>query len=230
MINRKRLLAIIPARGGSKRLPRKNILELGGKPLIAWTIEEARKSVYLDRIIVSTDDREIAEVAAEWGAEVPFFRPPHLAEDHTSGLEPIFHALDQLKEFDYIVLLQPTSPLRVVADIDACIERCIDARADSCVSFVLNEKPPSWLYEFDEQERIIPFLDGDDSGKLEASPLYLVNGAVYVAEVESLKRNQSLLTSNTVGYVMPRERSVDIDTELDFRLSEVLLSSREKAV
>lgn len=127
MINNKKILAIIPARGGSKGLPRKNIRELAGKPLIAWTIEAGRKSKYIDRLIVSSEDFEIIEVAKKYGAEIPFVRPKHLAEDESLGLDPVFHALRELPGYDIVVLLQPTSPLRLTEDIDACIEQLIDS-------------------------------------------------------------------------------------------------------
>lgn len=125
MINGKKVLAIIPARGGSKGIPKKNIKPLNGKPLIAWTIEEAKKSVYIDKLIVSTDCEEILEVAKEFGAEVPFKRPAELAQDDTPSVELILHAIDYLSGYDYITLLQPTSPLRVVKDIDQCISKTI---------------------------------------------------------------------------------------------------------
>nr|HPK54819.1 acylneuraminate cytidylyltransferase family protein [Smithellaceae bacterium] len=117
MIQGKTVLAIIPARGGSKGIPRKNITNLAGKPLIAWTIEEAKKSKYIDRLILSSEDNEIIQVAKEWGCEVPFIRPRELAEDDTLGIEPVLHALNTIKKkYDYVVLLQPTSPLRSVDD------------------------------------------------------------------------------------------------------------------
>ena len=127
MLNGKTILAIIPARGGSKGIPRKNIKPLAGKPLIAWTIEEAKKSKYIDRLILSSEDEEIIRIAKKWGCEVPFVRPKEFAEDETSGIEPILHAIETLSEkYDYVCLLQPTSPLRTVNDIDGCIKKCID--------------------------------------------------------------------------------------------------------
>ncbi|MEH2097772.1 acylneuraminate cytidylyltransferase family protein, partial [Nostoc sp.] len=121
MIHGKKVLAIIPARGGSKAVPRKNIREIGGKPLIAWTIEEAKKSQYIDRLILSSEDDEIISIAQKWGCEIAFKRPVELAQDDTPGIAPVLHALNQLPIYDYVVLLQPTSPLRQVIDIDGCI-------------------------------------------------------------------------------------------------------------
>ena len=121
MIEGKKVLAVIPARGGSNGVPRKNIIDVGGKPLIAWTIEEARKSKYIDRLILSSDDREIIEIAKRWGCEVPFEQPAEMARDGTPGIAPVLHAIEMLPDYDYVVLLQPTSPLRQVEDVDGCI-------------------------------------------------------------------------------------------------------------
>lgn len=117
-----KILAIIPARGGSKGVPRKNIRDLAGKPLIAWTIEEAKKSKYITRLILSSEDEEIIEAAKKYGCEVPFVRPIELAQDNTPGIEPVLHAIEKCPGYDYVLLLQPTSPLRTVEDIDGCIE------------------------------------------------------------------------------------------------------------
>ena len=134
MIDNKRVLAIIPARGGSKGVPRKNIRNLAGKPLIAWTIKEGKKSKYIDRLILSSEDSEIIEIAKAYGCDVPFVRPEELAKDNTSGVEPVLHAVSKLEGYDIVVLLQPTSPLRTVTDIDKCIEKCIFEKAYLCLS------------------------------------------------------------------------------------------------
>ena len=147
MIHGKKVLALIPARGGSKGLPRKNVLLLGGRPLLAWSILAARGSAHVDRIVVSSEDREIIETAREWGAEVPFVRPAELARDETSGMDVVLHALDQAGQgFDYVVLVQPTSPLRTPQDIDACLERCLETGAPACVSVCEPAKSPHWMY------------------------------------------------------------------------------------
>lgn len=121
-------LAIIPARGGSKGVPRKNIRNLAGKPLIAWTIEEAKKSKYINRVILSSDDNEIIEIAKNYNCEVPFVRPKNIAEDNTPGIDPVLHAIKQCPGYDYVVLLQPTSPLRTVEDIDGCIRYMLNKK------------------------------------------------------------------------------------------------------
>lgn len=228
MIEGKKVLAIIPARGGSKGIPRKNVTLLGGKPLIAWTIEAARNSRYLDRCILSSEDSEIIEVAQQWECEVPFVRPVELAADTTPGIDPILHALTALPEqYDYLVLLQPTSPLRSSLDIDSAIETVIAGPFPACVSVTQVAKSPRWMYRQEQRGQLVPFLsDKDDvATRQELEKLYLLNGAVYVAQVEWFLKEKSFLTGETVAYVMPEERSVDVDTPIDLKLCELLLGS-----
>jgi CMP-N,N'-diacetyllegionaminic acid synthase len=154
MINGKTILGIIPARGGSKGIPRKNLIIFGGKPLMAWTIEAGLQSHYIDRLILSSEDEEIIAVAREWGCEVPFIRPAELSRDDTPGIEPVIHAIKTLKtSYDYIILLQPTSPLRSAEDIDDCINYCIQAKAVSCVSVTVAQPSPYWMYTLDQQKK-----------------------------------------------------------------------------
>lgn len=219
MIAGKRVLGLITARGGSKRLPRKNVRPLRGKPLVAWTVEVAQASSYLDRIVLSSEDEEIIRVATQYGCEVPFRRPAHLADDRTPGVEPVLHALDQLEGFDYVVLLQPTSPLRLTEDIDRAVLQCVSSGAPSCVSVVAVAKP-QWLFALDGGKQLQPIFVGERESSLS---VYVLNGAVYVAEVEPLRRTRRLVAPGTVGYVMPPHRSVDVDTEHDFAMAEFLL-------
>ncbi|MGC5324873.1 cytidylyltransferase domain-containing protein [Brevibacillus sp. SYSU BS000544] len=232
MIQDKKVLAIIPARGGSKGVPRKNIRELCGKPLIAWTIEEAKKSKYIDRLILSSDDQEIIAVSREWGCDVPFVRPKELALDTTPGIEPVLHALELLPGFDYVVLLQPTSPLRIVEDIDLAIECCADSIEGYCVSVVKQDKSPYWMYELDQVNRMKKTIQLDDkintTRRQNLPDVFSLNGAVYVAKVEKIKESGSFLTEHTIAYVMPRERSFDLDEELDFYVAETILNKRIK--
>lgn len=223
MIQNKSVLAIITARGGSKGVPRKNIRLLGGKPLISWTIDEAAKSKYVDRTIVSTDDYAIADIARQSGGEVPFIRPEYLAQDDTPGIAPVLHALDELKEkYHLIVLLQPTSPLRTVADIDGCIEKLLASGSKSCVSVVAPDKSPYWMYSINEYEYLTPLFDANFERRQDIPKVYALNGAVYVAECEWLKSTKSFISDNTVAYVMAKEHSLDIDTELDLRICTFL--------
>lgn len=230
MIADKSVLAIIPARGGSKGVPRKNIRELGGKPLIAWTIEEAKKSKYIDRLILSSEDAEIIAVAKQWGCEVPFVRPQELAHDETPGIGPVIHAIETLKEkYDYIVLLQATSPLRSVEDIDSCLELAIKQDAMSCVSITEPDKSPYWMYKLNNESCTLePLIKQEikDSRRQDLPKVYALNGAVYVNKCSWLFMNKKFVTDETIGYIMPKERSIDIDTELDFQTLKCLLATR----
>ncbi|WP_188066256.1 cytidylyltransferase domain-containing protein [Brevibacillus brevis] len=229
MINDSKVLAIIPARGGSKGVPRKNIRELSGKPLIAWTIEEAKKSLYIDRVIVSTDDEEIAEVAREWGCEVPFLRPSEFAQDHTPGIDPVLHAMEMLPGYDYAILLQPTSPLRITEDIDACLEHCVKQGANACVSVTLTDKSPYWMYHLSETNGLLPVLQSEQPvlRRQDAPDVYVLNGAVYVARSTWLQQTRTYLQAETIGFVMPKERSFDIDTQFDFTFAETIMNEKK---
>lgn len=218
-------LAVIPARGGSKGVPRKNIKELAGKPLIAWTIEEAKKSKFIDRIILSSEDAEIIEVAKRYGCDVPFTRPVELAQDETPGIAPILHAIEQCPDYDFVVLLQPTSPLRTVEDIDGAIETLFEKKADFCVSVTESDQSPYWMYNLDINGKMNPVIKQDNFAfrRQDLPKAFSLNGAVYVANTEQLKVTKSFLTSDTVGYVMEKERSYDIDTEEDFFLCQQMI-------
>ena len=157
MIGPGRVLAIVPARGGSKGVPRKNVRPLGGKPLLQWTVEAARASVHIDRLVLSTDDDEIARLGRTIGIEVPFMRPSAAASDEATADAVIDHALASLDEpFDYLVLLQPTSPLRSATDIDGCLDLLAASDADSCVSVVPSHVKPEWLFFVDRSAFLVP--------------------------------------------------------------------------
>lgn len=218
MINGQKILGIIPARGGSKTIPRKNLKIMAGKPLIAWTIEEAQRSVCIDRLILSSEDEEIIKVAKKWGCETPFIRPVELARDDTPGIEPVIHAITTIEEkYNYIVLLQPTSPLRTVSDIDNCIRYCIQEDAAACVSVCTADKSPYWMHTLDESHRLCPLMQAGHSfdRRQDLPPVYAENGAVYVAKIDYLLRTKNFITDETRAYIMPAERSWDIDTEMD---------------
>lgn len=221
-----KILAIIPARGGSKGVPRKNIRYLAGKPLIAWTIEEAKKSKYITKLILSSEDEEIIKVAREYGCEVPFVRPIELAQDHTSGIEPVLHAIENCPGYDYVVLLQPTSPFRTVEDIDGCIEKVLNHNADFCVSVSVPDKSPYWMYSVNNKGILKHIFNKKEIPlrRQELPKIYALNGAIYVAKIEKFIIEQSFLTSNTLSYVMKKEKSLDIDNEIDFKIAEVLIN------
>ena len=226
MIEGRTVLAVIPARGGSKGLPGKNMADLGGKPLLAWSIQAAQSSSFVDRILVTSDSQDIIDVARQFGADVPFVRPADLAKDDTTTWETLAHALAEVPGFDLVVLLQPTSPLRTAADIDAALQLSVDH--DSPVIGVCRApKPPEWMYYLGERGHMEPVL-GDDSAvgrRQEARPAFAINGAIYVAGMESLLEYQGFVAPKTLAYVMPIERSVDIDSALDLELAASLLES-----
>lgn len=233
MISGKRILAVIPARSGSKRLPRKNLLLLAGKPLIVWTIETALASQYIDRVCVSTDAPDIAQVSRDAGAEAPFLRPDYLSSDEASTIEVVLHAIKHYEEsgeaFDYIALLQPTSPLRSVHDIDGCIEMCDSRRADSVTSVCQADHPPLWCNTLPEDLSMADFLRPEAKGKRsqDLPAFYRLNGAVYIARIETLQAQRAMIAeTNGYAWIMDAKNSVDIDTDLDFLIAEAILKAR----
>jgi len=232
LLNNKKILALIPARGGSKGLPRKNIRPLLGKPLIAWTIEQALNSKYIDRVIVSTDDLEIAEISKKYGAEVPFIRPKELAQDDTPTIDVVFHTLDYFEnkgeKFDIIILLQPTSPLRETSDIDRALEMFINNEdALSLVSVKENEHPPFWSLKL-KKNFLKPLFEEKFFFKRRQELLqsYMPNGAIFIAWVDTLKEYKTFYTPKTIAYIMTPEKSIDIDTKFDFLLAEFILQKK----
>lgn len=222
-----RILALVPARGGSKGIPRKNIKLLAGKPLIAWTIEAALRSRALAAVVVSTDDEEIAEVAKSLGAQVPFLRPSALARDDSPGIDPVLHAVDQLPHFDAVLLLQATSPLRTSDDIDACIALANEMSAPSVVSVTEPAQHPHWMYRIEPDLRLQRLINGPSiTRRQDLPPVYSINGALYYAEVKWLRRHRALVTDETIGYLMAPERSVDLDSLLDWSLAECLITAK----
>jgi CMP-N,N'-diacetyllegionaminic acid synthase len=218
------IVAIIPARGGSKGVPGKNLRDLAGKPLIAWTIEAALRSDCFASVVVSTDDPEIATVAQAWGASVPFMRPAELADDTTGGMEVVFHALEHLPQFRYVVLLQPTSPLRTADDIRDALKMCVAQGRPSCVSFVQASTHPHHCFSIDEG-MIHPAIENSTTNtrRQDMPEYFALNGALYIADCSWLQANRSFVGPETLPYIMPPERSVDIDTLLDFEIAEILL-------
>lgn len=229
MYKDKRIVALIPARGGSKGLPRKNVLPLNGKPLIAWTIEQTRASEYVDRVIVTTDDEEIASVARANGADVPFLRPRELASDTAKAMDVILHALDWLEahndRFDVIVLLQPTSPLRTTVDIDNALRLLFSKDARAVVSVCETEHHPYWSNVLPADGSLDGFLRPDimNKNRQELPTFYRLNGAINAAHCDHLRTHKTFFGKSTFAFVMPSERSVDIDTLIDFQRAELLI-------
>lgn len=220
MIGDRNVLAIIPARGGSKGIPRKNLVEVGGRPLIGWTIEAALQSHHLDRVILSSDDEEIIEAAVAAGCEAPFRRPASLASDEAGSVEVVMDALERVPGYDLFVLLQPTSPLRTSDDIDRALELLDESGADFCVSVTEAEDHPYLAYRRDPGGRLEPFCTpppGQSMRRQDLPPAWVLNGAIFAGTTAAFVQQSGFLGAETVAYAMPRERSLDIDTPSDLR-------------
>jgi CMP-N-acetylneuraminic acid synthetase len=231
MISEKKVLAIVPARGGSKRLPGKNLMDLGGKPLIAWSIEAGLNSKYIDRVIVSSESEEICKVAKMYGADVPFVRPAELATDESKSIEFVVHALEKLEErYDYVIVLQPTSPLRESQDIDRGIELCIQKDATSVIGVCEAEHSPLWSNTLDESLSMEHFLDNkyNNARSQDLPVFYRINGAFYMSKVNSILKNKTFFVQkNIYAHIMLQVNSVDIDTKLDFIIAQAVLEAKK---
>ena len=231
MIDGKKVLAIIPARGGSKGIPNKNITNLAGKPLIAYSITAAKNSKYIDDVFVSTDSMQIAEAAKEYGVIVPNLRPPELATDNARTIDVIVHCIDILKSsgrlYDIIVLLQPTQPLRIVSDIDESLETFIGNGCISLVSVSETTDSPVLVRTISKNGRLKRVLENANSTvrRQEMKKYYRVNGSVYINLASEINPELSL-NDNKMPYIMSRSRAVDIDEEFDLLIAEAILSSQ----
>jgi len=222
-------VGIIPARGGSKGVPRKNIKLLAGKPLVAYTIEAALAAKTLRRVIVSTDDKEIARISKEYGAEVPFLRPKHLAKDTTPDLPVFQHALQYLEDNegykpDIIVHLRPTTPFKTGKLIDDAVYKLISTGADGVRTVCLADYHPYWMKRI-EGDRILPFmnLDREYTRRQDLPPVYKTNGVVDVTRHEFIMSKGTLLGDDVRAIFMEPVPSLDIDSELDFLIAEKIL-------
>lgn len=229
------IVGLITARGGSKSIPGKNIKLLAGKPLIAWTIEPALKCKELDYVIVSTDDEKIAEVASQWGAKVPFLRPSELAQDTSSHIAVVQHAIHWLEEKkgfcpDYIMLLQPTSPLRTVEDMLRAIQLVKEHNAVAVISVCEAAKHPYKTYKIVEKGTLEYFISSNIEYKCrqDLPKVYEENGAIYLNKCSSLLQDQTFLPKGTIAYVMPQERSLDVDTPWDFYVADLIIKNMNK--
>ena len=224
------MLAIIPARGGSKGLPGKNIKDLCGKPLIAYTIEAALKSKKITQVVLSTDDEEIAEACKKYGIEIPFLRPKELAGDDSLIVDTYIYTVDRInkeqnKNYDSVVALLPTCPLRTAKDIDEAIELYENKQADSIISFYEAPHPVQWYKTVDENGVLRSILPEGDrlANRQEEQKSYLPNGAIYVFSMDLL-RDKKYYSDKTYPYIMPANRSIDIDSAFDFEMAEFLLA------
>jgi CMP-N,N'-diacetyllegionaminic acid synthase len=238
MKQRPRILAVITARGGSKGVPRKNVLPLGGKPLLAWTAEAALSSNRLDRVILSTDDQEIADIGKSYGLDIPFERPSELAGDTSHHPEVMIHATrfvreEQGDDFDVVMCLQPTVPFRKPKHIDEAIDVFLESKADSLISLKAQDYPPWWFFKLDG-DRICPAIEyksGVNVFNMERQQfdkVYRPNGAIYITWTKSLEMNNRIVDpSDCAYYIMSEADSVDIDTVEDFARAEAMLKYQQ---
>jgi CMP-N-acetylneuraminic acid synthetase len=233
MSNGEGVIAIIPARSGSKRLPQKNILDLSGKPLIAWTIEAALNSGLFDRVIVSTDSNYIAEISTSYGAEVPFLRPPSLSTDTATSFDVVVHTLDYFSKigevFNIVTLLQPTSPLRTAEHIKGAFKLFNEKNASSVISVCECEHSPLWSNIVEDDLALDNFLEPELLLKRsqDLPSYYRLNGAIYVCKSKDLIDNKSFFTQKSAyAYKMDTSSSIDIDNLIDFQLAQVVMSDK----
>ena len=222
MIEGRRVLAVVPARGGSTRLAAKNTRVLAGRPMVAWTFVAAAGSSTIDHLVVSTDDPAVAATATEMGWPPPFVRPDHLSGPEASVIDAVEHALERIGgDWDYVVLLQPTSPLRNAADIDGAVALCHRTGAPSVIAVSPLPKPPAFYGVVEPDGRYVP------SGRCPGNGLdrtFVVNGAVYVGRPEILFRERTFQSEGALAYPMPFERSWDVDTPADFAICDALFA------
>lgn len=232
MYKNNKVVCIIPARGGSKGLKGKNIKELLGKPLIAYSIEQAKQSKYIDRVIVSTEDSTIADISKEYGAEVPFIRPAELATDESGVIGVLLHAVEWFEsssyDFQILVLLHTTTPLRKTEDIDNSIELLAETKADSVFSVAEAYRNPYFnMVEIDKDGKVHLIKEGSFVTRQSAPPVFDMNASIYVWWKDILKNYKKTILEKSRIYIMPRDRSVDIDDTMDFKISEMLLKEKQ---
>ncbi len=230
-----RVLGVIPARGGSKGIPRKNLFQLHGQPLLAYTVTAALSSHTLTRTVLSTDDEEILMLGRELGVDAPFLRPAALAGDDVSSAEVARHALafveaEEQREYDALVLLEPTAPLRTANDVDEAVERLHESDADSVVTVCRVDAPHPVKMQIIEDGLLKPYLPHlwrEGLTRQQLPPVYYLTGAVYAVRASVIRETGSLWGRSTAPVVMPPERSVNIDSRADLALAEVFLRNRD---
>jgi len=228
-----KLLAVIPAKSGSRGIPNKNATLIAGKPLIQWTIECALAAPSVDRVLVTTDSPELADLAVRNGADAPFLRPPELARDDTPGIDPVIHVIKWLRKHEslfpeYVVALQPTSPLREPEDIEGVLKLALEKDADAVVSVVTVNQHPLWMKTIDPDGLMRNFMPEKEMPfrRQDLPDLYTLNGAIYLGRAEVVLTAGGWYTERTYGYVMPPEKSIDVDTPWDLNLADLLLRKR----
>ena len=232
MYKNKTFLAIIPARGGSKRLPRKNVLDLNGKPLIAYSIEAGLDSSYIDKVVVTSDNDEILTISKKYGA-ITINRPNELASDTATTFDAIKHAVDNYEKYDYIVLLQPTSPLRGRDHIDKAIELLESKNADAVVSVCEMDHSPLWSNTINDSLSMTGFLKDEVLNKRsqDLEIYYRLNGAIYICNTDRLLEERTFfLQEKSKAFKMDRESSIDIDEEADYLLAKFIMKKNTKGI
>lgn len=223
-----KVVAVIPARGGSKRLPGKNLIKLAGKPLIAWTIEAAIESATFDEIVVSSDDNRILAEASKYDNIITLNRPDYLASDTATTTDAVAHALDELEDrgirFHVVAVLQPTSPLRKAEDITAALGQFLEHQGEILVSVCELDHPLEWSGALDSNCRLVG-LHNSLHRSQDYEKRYRLNGAIYICRRENIQAGKPLIAEAPLAYVMPRLRSLDIDTSLDLKLCELILNN-----
>ena len=236
MYKDKKIIAIIPARGGSKGLPNKNIKNMHGKPLIAWTIQSALSSEFLDTVFVSTDSKEIRDISIDFGSEIPFMRPSIFAQDNSPSWEVVIHVLDEFKkagkEFDYIALLEPTSPLRKKDDIDNAIKKLInDNNAETLVSLgEIHMEHPTIVKKLNDQGLVKPYIDHSKNiyQRQQMDNAYFPYGVIYLSKVDAFYRQKKFYTEKTIAFLIERWQNFEIDDSLDFEIIEKILINNRR--
>lgn len=233
MYKNKRILAVIPARGGSKGIPSKNIFNIDGYPLIKYTLDCANNSKYIDKVIVSTDNQEIKKVAEQYGGNVPFMRPSELAEDHSKTIHAVIHVIDTLKKmgetYDYVVLLQNTVPLRKHIHVDKAIQKIIDRNENSLVSVTEVEQHPILMRTLDKNEHTHNLLNMNSTVRRQDFPKYYrVDGAIYIQKIDENFNLETSFNDGKLAYIMNKKYSTDIDTYKDIKVIEYYLEKERK--
>ena len=235
MLNGYKILVLIPARGGSKGLPNKNIMNLSGKPMIKWTIDEAKKLEWIDKIVVSTDSKKIIDECKEPFIDIPFVRPSSLSTDTASSIDVVLHALNWLENknlyFDIIILLEPTSPLREAIDVETALQLMFREKAKSVVGVSkVKSSHPEFMYEKKENNYIVPYnkIKSSQSRRQDVDMLYYLEGSIYASFVDDFKKNKTFYHKNTIGYEVSKIKSFEIDDFEDFVIVEALLNHKFK--
>lgn len=229
-----RVLYVITARGGSKGVPGKNIREIGGLPLIAYKIIAAQKCRYENRIIVSTDDEEIAQISRRYGADVPFMRPAELASDSAGSMDVVEHATrwiaeNDIHKYDYVCLLEPSSPFATFEDLNKALDLIISSNADTLLGMKESEVSTRFIHELDSKGGLSFFYDAiksmKDVSRQAQKKQYTLNGCMYIAKWDYFKKNKLFHSTNSVPYIMPAEQSVEIDSLADFYYAKSMIEN-----